>query len=513
VRSPLALFAAALSACGTVGPEFERPVVETAPAWLEAELALYETGTPELAGWWHRLQDPVLDGLVEAALVGNNELEIAGLRVIEARATLDIARGNRYPQAQFASGDATAVRASENNANTAAGDLSFTQFNLGAGISWEADFWGRFRKGVEAADANFLAAVASFDEARRLLVAAVADTYIVVRAIEEQLRLARESEAIQLRSYEIVELLYENGETAELDSLQAHTLLLGTQATIPGLEASLQQAKNALAVLLGTHPGALDDILGAGGSLPVLPQHITVGLPADLLRQRPDVRRAELQARAQNARVGIATANLYPSFALSGYLGLASAGGTDTTRSGESGFGELFSADSLTYSAGPSFVWPFLNYGRIRSDIRVQDARLQQALVNYREVVLRAAREAEDAMVALARSLEQDRLLAATVDTARRSSDISMLRYSEGFADYQRVLDSQQALFGAQQRYAANRGEVLRHYTAVFRSLGGGWQSAEPRRYIDDETRLQMEQRTDWDALLDEAMPEDDETP
>jgi len=216
---------------------------------------------------------------------------------------------------------------------------------------------------------------------------------------------------------------------------------------------------------------------------------------------------------SQNARVGVATANLYPSFTLTGYLGLAASGNTDTTRSGESGFGELFSADSLTYSAGPAFVWPFLNYGRIRNDIRVQDARLQQALVNYRETVLQAAREVEDAMVALDRTRAQDRLLAEAVSVARRSSDISMLRYSEGFADYQRVLNAQQSLFAAQQRYAANRGAVLSNYTALHRSLGGGWQSGTSRRYIDDATRDQMEQRTDWEGLLGNPPPEDDERP
>ena len=513
VRSLFVILAMALASCSTVGPEYSRPGIESPPAWLQAELALYESGAPELAGWWRRLGDPALDRLVEVAIAENNELEIAGLRVIEAQAALNIARGNQYPQSQFLSGDATAVGASENTANTAAGDLSFTQFNLGAGISWEIDFWGRFRRGIEAADANLLASIASFDEARRLLVAAVADTYIAMRAIEEQLRLARESVAIQQRSYDIVRLLYENGQTSELDALQAHTLLLGTQATIPGLEASLQQARNALAVLLGRPPGGVDAILGGEGALPALPQRIAVGMPADLLRQRPDVRRSELQAMSQNARVGVATANLYPSFTLTGYLGLAASGNTDTTRSGESGFGELFSADSLTYSAGPAFVWPFLNYGRIRNDIRVQDARLQQALVNYRETVLQAAREVEDAMVALDRTRAQDRLLAEAVSVARRSSDISMLRYSEGFADYQRVLNAQQSLFAAQQRYAANRGAVLSNYTALHRSLGGGWQSGTSRRYIDDATRDQMEQRTDWEGLLGNPPPEDDERP
>jgi outer membrane protein TolC len=228
------------------------------------------------------------------------------------------------------------------------------------------------------------------------------------------------------------------------------------------------------------------------------------------LRQRPDVRRAELQAVAQNAAVGIATANLYPSFSLNGYIGLAAAGNTETTRTGNSGIGELFRAESLTYSVGPAFVWPFLNYGRIRNDIRVQDARLQQALIQYRETVLQAAREVEDTMTALARSQEQDEILAATVDVARRSSDLSMLRYREGFADYQRVLNAQQSLFNAQQRYAANRGAVLGNYIALFRSLGGGWQTSAQRNYLDEETRELMIERTDWGEMLESPSPREE---
>jgi NodT family efflux transporter outer membrane factor (OMF) lipoprotein len=501
-----------LAGCAPVGPDFVRPEVPTNPAWLEAELDYYETDTAELAEWWKQLDDPVLNRLIEIALEQNNNLRIAGLRVIEAQASLNIARGNQYPQQQVVVGDATAVGASESNANTTAGDLSFTQFNLGASISWEIDFWGRFRRGVEAADASLLGTIADFDDARLLLIAAVADTYIVIRATEEQLRLARESVAIQQRSYDIVSLLYENGENSELDALQARTLLLSSQSTIPGLQTALQQARNALSVLLGIPPVDVQEGLVGEGVLPTLPDSVSVGIPANLLRQRPDVRSAELQAMAQNAVVGIANANLYPSFSLNGFLGLSAAGNTDTTRTGDSGLGELFRAESLTYSVGPAFVWPFLNYGRIRNDIRVQDARLQQALIAYRETVLQASREVEDALISLARSREQDLLLADTVEVAQRSADISMLRYSEGFADYQRVLNAQQSLFSSQQRYASNRGAVLSNFVALFRSLGGGWQVSEPRRYIDEATRQQMEERTNWDDLLEYPPPEEDES-
>lgn len=507
MRIAVIFVAGFLAACAPVGPDFVRPEVPANPAWLEVELEQYDTGAPELAEWWKQLNDPVLDRLIETAIAQNNNLRIAGLRVLESQASLNIATGSRYPQGQVVVGDATAIGASESNANTTAGDLSFTQFNLGASVSWEIDFWGRFRRGIEAADANLLASIASFDEARLLLIAAVADAYVAIRSIEAQLTLAEESAAIQQRSFDIVDVLYRNGESSELDALQARTLLLSTRATIPNLELSLQQARNALSVLLGMPPSDLSTLLAGDGNLPSLPQNVSVGIPADMLRQRPDVRRAELQAYAQNALVGVATTNLYPSFSLNGYLGLAAAGNTDTTRTGGSGVGELFRSESLTYSVGPAFVWPFLNYGRIRNDIRVQDARLQQALIQYRESVIQAAREVEDSMTALVRSKEQDQILEESVQVARRSSEISLLRYREGFADYQRVLDSQQALFSQQQRFAVNRGAVISNYINLFRSLGGGWQTVEPREYIDDATRQQMQERTNWGDLLETPPP------
>jgi NodT family efflux transporter outer membrane factor (OMF) lipoprotein len=507
MRRVVYLSAFLLAACAPVGPDFVRPESPVNPAWLEAELDEYAISAPALVDWWQRLNDPVLDELIARSLDNNNNLKIAGLRVLEAQASLNIATGLRYPQGQIAVGDASAIGASESNANTSAGDLSFTQFNVGASVAWEIDFWGRFRRGIEAADASLLATIASYDEAMVLLVAQVATTYAILRSTEEQLKLARESLGIQQRSFEIVEVLFRNGESSELDALQAETLLLSTQASIPNLEIGVQQAKNALSILLGETPSALNNLLTPETDRMVLPEVTAVGIPADLIRQRPDVRRAELQAMAQNAAVGISTANLYPSFSLNGFIGLSASGNTDTTSTGESGIGELFSSDSLTYSVGPAFVWPFLNYGRIENDIRVQDARLQQALIAYRESVLQAAREVEDSMIALAKSREQDEILGATVNVARRSADLSLLRYREGFADYQRVLDSQQSLFSSQQRYAANRGAVMTNYIALFRSLGGGWQSSSSREYVDEATRQQMQERTDWGEMLDSPPP------
>ncbi|MDX1509272.1 MAG: efflux transporter outer membrane subunit, partial [Woeseiaceae bacterium] len=409
-RAALLAATALAAGCAPVGPDFVRPEAPSNPAWLDAELDLYATSPAELVDWWLQLDDPVLDELIDTARRHNNGIRIAGLRVLEAQAALGIAAGNRFPQTQVLTGDVAAVGISKNDPDSAIQDLRFSQANLSAALAWELDFWGRFRRGIEAADANLLASIASYDEAMLLLVATVSEVYALVRSTEEQLRLARESLKIQQRSYDIVALLYREGDRSELDALQAKTLLLSTQAAIPKLEQALKQAKNALSVLLGMAPGAVDKILAGEGTLPVVPDDIAVGVPADMLRQRPDVRRAELLALAQNALVGVAAAKLYPSFSLSGSLGIGSSEASDTT-SGGGGLGELFSSDSVTYAAGGSFVWPFLNYGRVRNNIRVEDARLQQALLAYRQTVLQAAREAEDAMAAFAGTLAQDRIL------------------------------------------------------------------------------------------------------
>ena len=502
-RAILVLASGSLAACAPVGPDFVRPDAESNEQWSDYAREEFQFAPQDSVDWWKILNDPVLDQLVIAARQRNNSIRIAGLRVLESRAALGIALGNRYPQGQVVAGDATALSLSESNANfSPAADLSYTQFNLGASASWELDFWGKFRRGIESADATLLASIASYDDALVLLTAQIANIYVVIRTTEEQLRIAKENLTLQERSYEIVEVLFRHGASNELDVRQAQTLLLSTQATIPSLEITLRQSHHALATLLGMPPTDLTKALGGEGLIPEVPEQIMVGVPADMLRQRPDVRQAELRAMAQNAQVGVAKAGLYPSFSISGSLGLAAAGNTITTQTGESGIGELFSSDSVTYAVGPSFVWPFLNYGRIENSVRVQDARLQQALVQYRESVIQAAREVEDAMAAYVGSQLQDDILIETVHSARRSTELSMIRYQEGFADYQRVLDAQQALFGQQQRYVQNKGFAIQSIIAVYKALGGGWQS-DNATFIDEATRQEMEHRTNWTDLLE----------
>jgi NodT family efflux transporter outer membrane factor (OMF) lipoprotein len=484
-----------LAACAAVGPDYETPEAPLPEDW-ELPAAGLEATNYELVQWWNVFKDPVLEELVSLAHEQNYTLELAGLRVLEARAQLGIATGSKYPQSQFAAGGVNRVSPSE---NAGQGSSSFNQYDLGASLAWELDFWGKFRRGIESADAALMASVASYDEAMVLVTAQVVDSYAVIRTLEEQLRIARVNLDLQKRSYDIAEVLYRNGEDSELDVQQALALLLATQATVPALETQLGLAQNALNTLLGQNDGYVETLIGPG-QIPTVPAQVAVGIPADLLRRRPDVRQAELQAVAQNARVGVATADLYPSIALTGSLGVVSI----SESVGGGGASELFSSDSLTYTAGASFRWPFLNYGRIRNNIRVQDARLQQSMVVYQQSVLEALQEVDDAMIQLAGAQAQGDILVRGVAAAQRSNDLSLLRYQEGFSGYQRVLDAQRSLFSQQNSLAASQGDAVRALVALYKAMGGGWETREGKPFVDENTLTVMRERTDWGELLDD---------
>jgi NodT family efflux transporter outer membrane factor (OMF) lipoprotein len=486
-----------LSACINVGPDFVSPDMDAPLGWSEPLSTGLVADPPKLGNWWLMFNDPVLNNLVALAHRNNNTLEIAGVRILETRAQLGIATGLQYPQSQIAAGDATYISPAGNTGATS----GFWQYGLGASAAWEIDFWGRFRRGIESADAAYLASIAAYNEGLVILTAAVVDTYTIIRATEMQLRISRDNVEIQRHSFDITEVLYRNGSDSELDMQQAQTLLLSTEATIPSLEAALKQTRNALSTLLGQPPGSTTQLLADGEGIPSLPESTAIGFPADMLRNRPDVRQAELLAMSQNALVGLAKADLYPSFSIVGSIGVAAGG------PGDSDFDDLFDSDALTYAIGPTFVWPFLNYGRIKNNVRVQDARLQQALINYRETVLQAAREAEDAMAAyIGNKLETD-ILTKTVVSAMRSNELSTLRYSEGFSDYQRVLDAQKSLFTQQQRYITTQGNTVRSLIAIYKALGGGWEhSILP--YVDEDTLETMRERTNWGGMLDASYPD-----
>lgn len=494
-----------LHGCIKVGPDYSPPPAPVTDNWLETDGTKLVNEQDSFEEWWTVFNDPVLNALVDDANKQNLGLQVAGLRVLEARAQLGIATGAIYPQVQQVNAGVSKVSASRNAANTAAGDLTYKSATSSLDAAWELDFWGKFRRGVEAADASYLAAIADYENVSVTLVAEVARAYILIRTLEERIALAVESAAIQKRSLEIAENRFEGGLVTELDLQQARSLLANTQASIPRFKVEYQRALHALSVLMGMPPSDLSARLGSSEvavGVPVVPLKVAVGVPAELLRRRPDVRRAELLAAAQSALIGVSKADLFPHFTLVGSIGL-NASNSPLTREGGSDLSDLFDSDSLTYFAGPSISWDLFNYGRIKNQVRVQDARFQQALINYQNTVLRASQETEDAMVGFLRDQEQVGFLDTAVTASLRSVEIAMLQYSEGLTDYQRVLDSQRALTGDQDRLADVRGSVALNLVAMYKALGGGWKTAGDKEFVPDSVRHEMSERTNWGQLLE----------
>jgi NodT family efflux transporter outer membrane factor (OMF) lipoprotein len=494
--------------CTTLGPNFQKPEAPVAEEWIEEGDPEVSTKTADYSQWWTAFDDAVLDKLIETARRQNLPLQIAGLRILEARAELGIAVGNLYPQQQQANGLASANQLSENAPNSAAADRFFYNYEAGFDAAWEIDFWGQFRRGIESADASLIAEVANYDDVLVTLTSEVARTYVITRTFEERIAIARDNVKIQDRSLQIADVRFRNGATTELDVTQATTLLKNTESTIPTLETGLRQAQNALSTLLGMPPGSVRELLGERGKIPTAAAEVAVGVPAELLRRRPDIRRAELNAAAQSALIGVAEADLYPSFSLFGSIGLqaSSKGGTAAN---DSKFNDLFSGDSLTYGVGPSFSWNILNYGRIKNNVRVQDARLQQLLVNYQNTVLSAAQEVEDSLVAFLNSQKRAEFLGQSVKASQRSVDLSLIQYREGATDYQRVLDSQQSLALDQDNWTVARGDIVLNLVATYKALGGGWELRKGEEFVPASTVEEMRQRTDWGKLLPPAaLPE-----
>ncbi len=499
-----------VSGCATVGPDFEKPEAQVADSWLEAHDPRVDTSSSAYQSWWEVFNDPVLNGLIEMAYSQNLNLQVAGLRVLEARAQLGIATGLQYPQSQTVGASYARSRSSENAPPFSnlppTLDVSNTVniWALNFNIAWEADIWGRFRRGIESADANFAASMLNYDAVLVTLTGDVALLYNTIRTLDQRIIYTRANVKIQEKGLDLAQARFDFGATSELDVKQSESLLYGTRAVIPQFELTMRQAKNALSILLGMPPTELDDMLAEAGKtyeqvVGVLnaPKTAAVGIPADLIRRRPDVRRAEMAAAAQSAAIGVAKADLYPSFILAGSIGLA----------GES-FSDQFDSGSSTGFISPLIDWNIFNYGRIKNNVRVQDARFQQLVVTYQNVVLNAAREVEDGLISFLRSQDEVAELEKAIAASEKSVELSTYQYEQGLVDYQRVLTSYTSLLGQQDNVAIAQGNIARGLIATYRALGGGWQLHQGQPWVHPETMQVMSERTNWgDILQDQTQP------
>ena len=456
-----------LAACTTVGRDYEAPRREL-PARFTAAPTLARGGEVE-ARWWERLDDSVLASLVQRALAGNLDLKSAFARLERARALRGVAASDRLPTV-----DARASYEHREESET----TPFGQFiprtdihSLGIDAAWEPDLWGRVRRSVEAADGELAASENDVRAVAVSLAAEVVRSYVELGSARRRLEIARANVALQERTYELARTRVEAGLVGPRDAAQASASLESTRARLPALEASARIAANRLAVLLGLAPGELDRDLAEQRGVPRFPQQLVVGVPADLLRRRPDIAAAERRYAAEVARIGVAEAELYPRLVLSGTVGLASNGPE-----------QLFDGDSGVFGLGPSLRWNLFDRNRARGRAEAQAQSAEIARNQWEQAVLAALEETENALSSFEREQERRASLELAAGHARRAVELAQTQYREGLTDFQAVVDSQRFVAGLEDDLAASDAAVATHLIALYKALGGGFETLEDVR-------------------------------
>lgn len=446
-----------------VGPNYQRPPAPIANEWIDSRARGVNPATEDLNYWWAAFRDPVLNSLIGQAYQQNLTLRSAGTRILAARAQRNIAVGTFFPQTQQAFGDINHNQTSANVSNPFPKRI-FDDNAVGGNLSWELDFWGRFRRGIEAANADLDASIENYDDALVILIGEVASTYVELRVFQQRLRYVADNIVIQTELAKQADQRFEGGAGRKIDTGQMRSNLRDTMALKEQYEIGLRQANNRLCVLLGMPVRDLVPELGPG-DIPIAPPEVAVGMPADLLRRRPDLRRAERLVAAQSARIGIAVSNLYPRISLIGALGYEA-----------QNFGDLFSSKSFIGSIGPSLRWDILNYGRLLNGIRLQDALFQTAAVDYQNAVLTAGREVEDGLVFFLRSQSQTRQLAESAAEAKIAAEEAVVLSKDVKFDLNRAFVTSNFLVQQQDKLAQARGNIALGFIQIYKALGGGWQ-------------------------------------
>ena len=455
-----------------VGPNYCPPCAEVAEHWIDATDVRVREDSEIPRLWWRVFKDPVLNDLVTQASSQNLSLRQAGFRILQARAQLGIVRGNVFPQQQDVSG---------NYRHWGTNGEFFDQWDWGFRLAWELDFWGRFRRAVQAADANLDASVEDYDDVLVTLLGDVADNYVAIRTNQERIRLLEENIAIQQAIVTVGEDRLRAGRTTTVNVEQVRSNLLQNQAQVEQLHVGLRLAANRLCILLGVPPQDMEQRLGTQ-PIPVAPPEVLVGIPADLLRRRPDVRRAERQAATQAEQIGIAVTELYPAITINGTLGYQARE-----------FPELFTSQAFTGSVGPSFRWNLLNYGRLLNNVRLQESRLQEAVAFYQQTVLSASAEVENGLITYLRAQRRAKLLDDSATAARTAVLTIQKQLQVGVIDFNQYAVIQQNLIQQQDLWAQARGEIALGLIQAYRALGGGWEIRLPEAADYEESALPEE--------------------
>ena len=463
-RLIIALAALVLSGCMTVGPDYSRPEMQTPATWQKEFEATSETQTDDeaLASWWTTLNDPVLTTLMERAISGNLSLKEALSRVRQARIQRGITGADRLPSVDASGSGNRSYREDED------GDFTGSDsFMLGLDARWEIDLFGGIKRAIETSDAELEASRESYRNVLVSLLAETATNYIQLRSYQSRLSVTEANLRTQEETFEMTQWRYQAGLTTGLDVERARANLEGTRAQIPSLKSNLEQTKNRIAVLLGESPGSLGKIVDNYTPVPIAPDRIAVGIPADLLRRRPDLRKAERDLAAQTGRIGTAEARRYPSLTLSGNIGLDALN-----------LGDLVSASSLSTGSTVGLSWSVFKAGAIMKNINLQWELKDQALLTYKATLLTALEDVENALTAYSYELKRREHLLKESQSAKRSAEISRSQYSSGLIDFQSVLDTERSLLSSQDQVAQSDAQVIINLISLYKALGGGWESA-----------------------------------
>ena len=459
----LALFMLSnISGCVAVGPDYVPMEIKSAKTWysdLDGGLTNKTASPTNLAIWWGTLNDPVLSSLIDRAVANNLDLKEARARVRESRARSGISRADLFP-AIDATGSVTKSRSSENKG----GGDEINLYSAGFDAGWELDVFGGLRRSIEASDADLQASAEDLNNVLVSLLAEVALNYVDTRTYQTRLAVANASLDAQQEAYGLIQSRYQAGLSDELAVQQARYNLENTRSQIPALRTGLEATLNRLAILLGQTPGAVHAELKEHKPIPVTPLEVAVGVPADTLRHRPDIRMAERELAAQTARVGVATADLYSKFTLTGTIGLESVSSTD-----------FIAAASHIWRIGPGFSWNIFDAGAIRQNIKVQSALQEQALIQYEATLLGALEEVENALIAYVEEQQRRKTLKAGKDAAQQATQLARDQYQAGLVDFSNVLDAQRTLLSFEDNLAQSDGAVTSNLVRLYKALGGGW--------------------------------------
>jgi NodT family efflux transporter outer membrane factor (OMF) lipoprotein len=445
-----------------VGPNYRKPLAAVAGNWIDASDKRVRTESDDLSKWWTVFNDPVLNDLVCYAYRQNLTLREAGFRVLQARAQLGIAVGAIFPQSQAMTGDF--MREASSGETGGGAQRFFSRWDYGFTLSWELDFWGRFRRAIESSRDNLDASVEDYDGVLVTLLGDVATAYVQYRTAEERIKYATRNAKIQAKVLSITRESFAVGKATKIDVDQAESTLYQTEAGIPELEITLRTANNQLCILLGIPPEQLRAKLGTA-PIPRAPADVVVGIPADLLRRRPDVRRAERVAAAQCAQIGVAESAFYPHISIDGTLDYQAAR-----------FKDLFNGRALSGSIGPSFRWDILQYGRLLNNVRLQTASFFELVEAYKQSVLNANQEVENGLVTFLKAQERYQLQKKATDAGRAAVDTVRAQWQAGTVDFTRVAQLLQNQVVLEDTLAQVQGEIATGLIIVYRGLGGGWQ-------------------------------------